>query len=236
MSSSRPQNDIQYLHCTVRHNTKHEVATVRFLLKAKEQYANHYRYFVAVGAQRDGGEPDLVEFSCLKRAYDDVNAVRLAKLRGTAVESVDDYTEIYESKIGEAVSKYFWLSDRFVPTTLEELVGDRELNLDDADTISSLNLSQCSGDTESDLKWEVARKLLVELGIPDERLNERLADQYNDLLSELNDEILASETTRQMLSVKYPTEAEGLKERFLAYWRLQTEELRALVSSGARTT
>ena len=215
---------ISYLQCTIRHNAHKEVATVRFLIKAKGSYEPHERYFVAVGAHRTGGDPQLVEFSCLDRAYDDVNAERLAKLRGNSVVPAE-YSTTYEKEITQAVQNYFWLNERFVPATLEELVGSRsDLNLDDADTISSLNLSQCSGDTECDLRTEVAKKLLQEFDYAEP--NEADYDDYNDALSELEGEMLNSTTTYRMLARKYPEQAEELRERHLAHWKAKTQELR----------
>jgi len=214
---------IEYLRCTIRHNTKNEVATVRFLVKS------NFQYFVATGAHRTGGDPELVEFYHLDRAYDDVNAERLAKMRGAIVQDFDEYQEIYEVEIKQAVQKFQWLNDRFVPTTLEELVGERELNLDDADTISSLNLSQCSGDTESDLRWEVVGKLMKELDLVEP--DDEGVDEYNDARSELTEEALNSEITYRMLAAKYPEQEAELKERLLATWREKTAALRERFSS-----
>jgi len=217
-------HNIEYLRCLVRHNTKKEVATVRFLLKANDHRSNIKRYFVAVGAHRTGGDPDLIEFYQLERAYDDVNAERLAKLRGHQVE-VNDFREVYSEAINEAVKKFFWLGDLFVPSSLDELVGEnKELNLDDADTISELNLSQCSDDTTSDLKNRVFDKVtaVVGLGEPED---DALCNDYNEITADLNDKSLNIETTYRMLSAKYPEYQQELVARRLALWQEKTKEL-----------
>ncbi len=218
--------EIQYLQCLVRHNTRGAVCTVRFLVKAKEdRYSKFSHYFVATAAHRVGGTATLMEFFNLDRAYDDVNAQRLAKLRGTPVCDLEEYQLEYNGAIKKALHKFFWLNDRFVPTTLDELVGNREMNLDDADTVSSLNLSQCSGDTESELTGKVSDKILVNLGFV-EPTDDCLLDECNAERCDLDTEALNSMITLRMLSSKYPEQADDLRARHLAIWQEKTADLR----------
>jgi hypothetical protein len=220
--------DVEYLYCTLRHNAKGEVSCVRFLLKAKPEYQSFKRYFVAVGAHRAGGESELIEFYQLDRAYDDQNARRFAAMRGHEAEP-EEYNGVYLARIDDAVRKFFWLSDRFVPESLEELTAGTDMNLDGADTISELNLSQCSGDTEFDTRDKVWETLEGALGLKEveKGLNDEETDKYHDVQCELGSTVMNQEITYRMLVSKYPEQEDELKTRRLKLWTELTTELRA---------
>lgn len=216
---------IEILRRTIRHNHTGNIVTVTFLVKANRTYQSTVRYFVAVASAHGDDGSQLVEFSCVNRAYDDVNAVRLAKLRGTVVDEPLEEEELYLIKIREAATTFFYITDSFVPTTLDELVGERDLNLDDADTISSFNLSQCSGDTTSEFRSEFVRKAMKELGVhePESDVD---CDVFNEDMADIEEEVMNSETTVRMLIGKYPEQEVELRRRHHDFWHEKTATLR----------
>lgn len=240
---------IQVLYCTTRrnaHNIEEEIITVRFCIK----YYSHDRtgYFFVTGKNRhpSGDGHVIVEFYAFDRVFDDKNAIDKAKknIRGHPVDAEKSklyYTD-YKESIEKMVHNYYGiLSRRPIHHNVEYYIEGTDMTMSDTDTISDTNLSECSGDTENDVKDECldkVREFLLTEVLPSNRRSVILLDfdieveniDYENELG-IRDESLTDSITFNMLISKYKNthnESE-LRKRRLAMWLEKSELLRDYV-------